>query len=43
MDRSKKKQGFSTFLRGCNPFGPIQIPVEARMEQLNQSTFSALK
>ena len=19
MDRSKKKQGFSTFLRGCNP------------------------
>jgi hypothetical protein len=43
MDRSKKKQGFSTFLRGCNPFSPTQIPIGARMEQVNQSTFRALK
>ncbi len=37
-DRSKKKHGFSTFLRGCNPVRPFGY----RHGQLNQSTFSAL-
>jgi hypothetical protein len=35
-ERCKKKQGFSTFLRGCNPV-PRSFDIDP--EQSNQSTF----